>query len=126
NHLFQACGINTERISLQLNLDELTLNIDTAIPCGLIINELISNALKYAFPDGKQGTIYMALHGGEGKPYTIIIRDDGIGLPLNWESQATSTLGLQLVQILAQQLEGTLEVKGSDGAEFRLTFNQEL
>ncbi|HEY9653700.1 MAG TPA: histidine kinase dimerization/phosphoacceptor domain -containing protein, partial [Coleofasciculaceae cyanobacterium] len=126
DHLFQAYGINNERISLELELDELTLNIDTAIPCGLIINELISNALKYAFPNRNQGTIYIALHGGEDEPYRIIVRDNGIGLPLNWQSQAANTLGLQLVQILAQQLEGTLEVNSSDGAEFRLTFNQEL
>lgn len=120
NHLFKVYGIHTDRINLELDLDELTLNIDTAIPCGLMINELISNALKYAFPNQQKGTISITLHGGEGKPYTIIIKDNGIGLPLNWEIQSANTLGLQLVQILAQQIEGTLEVNGYGGAEFKL------
>lgn len=124
SYLFSAYGVNVENINLELELDKVTLNLNTAIPCGLIINELVSNALKYAFPNGAQGMIYIALHCNEDNNYTLIIRDNGIGLPLNWEVESVNSLGFRLVDILAKQLEGTLQVNSGLGTEFTLIFSE--
>jgi PAS domain S-box-containing protein len=123
SYLFTAYGVNVENINLELRIDEVTLKLDTAIPCGLIINELVSNALKHAFPN-KEGTIYIALHFDEDKHSTLTIKDNGIGLPQNWEVTAVNSLGLKLVKILAKQLEGTLQVNSSFGTEFSLRFSE--
>jgi PAS domain S-box-containing protein len=122
SYLFLAYGVNVENIHLELELDNVALNLNTAIPCGLIINELVSNALKHAFPDQTKGIIYIALHFDEDSYYTLIIRDNGIGLPKNWEVKSANSLGLKLVDILAKQLEGTLQVNSGLGTEFNLKF----
>ena len=120
--LLQVYGANENYIALEQELDEVTLSIDTAIPCGLIINELVSNALKYAFPNKTQGKIYIALHRYEEKRYILTIRDNGVGLPFDWGIKTINSLGLQLVEILASQLNGILEVNCRSGTEFRLRF----
>ena len=124
SYLFSAYGVNVENINLELELDNVALNLNTAIPCGLIINELISNALKHAFSDKTKGIIYIAFHFDEDKHYTLIIRDNGIGLPKNWEVKSANSLGLKLVDILAKQLEGTLQVNSGLGTEFNLRFGE--
>ncbi len=124
SYLFSAYGVNAENINLELALDEINLNIDTAIPCGLLINELVSNALKHAFPNKAKGTIYITLHGDEDKYYTLTIRDNGIGLPPHWEGKSGNSLGLKLVDVLAQQLEGTLQLNSGSGTEFSLRFSE--
>jgi PAS domain S-box-containing protein len=124
SYLFSAYGVNVENINLELELDQVALNLNTAIPCGLIINELVSNALKYAFPNRAKGIIYIALHFDEDSHYTLIIRDNGIGLPLNWEAKSVNSLGLKLVDILAKQLEGTIQVNSGLGTEFNLRFGE--
>ncbi len=123
-NLFQAYGVSANHITLEKAIDEVSLSIDTAIPCGLIINELVSNALKYAFPNKNKGTIYISLHSEEGGYYTLTIKDNGRGLPFNWEIKTVESLGLQLVNILANQLEGTLQVDCSLGTEFSLRFKE--
>ena len=122
SYLFSSYGVKVENINLELDVDKVALNVDTAIPCGLIINELVSNALKYAFPHKDKGTIYIGLHFDEDNYYTLTIRDNGIGLPPDWELKAVNSLGLKLVEILAQQLEGTLQVNSHLGTEFSLRF----
>lgn len=122
SYLFSAYGVNVDHINLELQLDRVALNLNTAIPCGLIINELVSNALKYAFPNQAKGSIYIALHFNEDNHYTLIIRDNGIGLPSNWEAKSVNSLGLKLVRILAKQLEGTLQINSGLGTEFSLDF----
>jgi PAS domain S-box-containing protein len=124
NYLFAAYGVNGENINLELELEQVTLKLDTAIPCGLIINELISNALKHAFPNKAKGIIYIALNSDEDKYYTLSVRDNGIGLPPNWDINTVNSLGLKLVEILAEQLEGTLEVNCRFGTEFSLRFSE--
>ncbi len=124
NYLFAAYVRNAENINLELDIDEVTLKLDTAIPCGLIINELVSNALKYAFPNKTKGTIYIALHFGGDDNYTLTVRDDGIGLPPNLEIKNVNSLGLKLVEVLAKQLEGTLQVNSRFGTEFSLRFSE--
>ncbi|MBW4543415.1 MAG: PAS domain-containing protein [Symplocastrum torsivum CPER-KK1] len=121
SYLFATYGVNIETINLELELDEVSLNIDTAIPCGLIVNELVSNALKYAFPNLPKGIIYVALDSDE-KYHILTVKDNGIGLPLGFNIQALKSLGLQLVSVLTAQLEGTLELDRTQGTEFRIRF----
>ena len=121
-NLFQVYRVNNDRINLEQEIDVVALNIDTAIPCGLIINELVSNALKHAFSDKKQGTISILFKVDEAKHYTLIVRDNGIGLRSSFNIDSLNTLGLQLVDILTNQLEGTLEIDRRIGTEFRIKF----
>jgi two-component sensor histidine kinase len=95
-----------------------------AIPCGLIINELISNALKHAFPESGGGKIRVDLHLQDDR-LVLTVSDTGIGLPVGLGYQSTQSLGLQLVDTLAEQLDGTIEVdSGEEGTTFRITFTQ--
>lgn len=113
---------NSGRVSLKTHVDDILLGIDTAIPCGLIINELVSNSLKHAFPD-KQGEILVNLHRDDGK-FTLIVRDNGIGIPQNVDFRNTDSLGLQLVCTLTDQLDGAIELNRAGGTEFKITFGE--
>lgn len=123
-YLFQVYQVNTNLITLEIDVEEVTLNIDTAIPCGLIINELVSNALKYAFPKITKGTIKVALYSNLNNQLTLVVRDDGIGFPANWDFQNVKSLGLQLVNVLTNQIDGILELDRSLGTEFKISFSQ--
>jgi two-component sensor histidine kinase len=123
-YLFKAYGLNSGNITLKLNIDEVNLNIDTAIPCGLIINELVSNALKYAFPDNQRGTISISLHSGHHQHLTLIVKDDGVGLPMDWDLKNVKSLGLQLVKVLTKQLKGTIEIDRNRGSQFRVDLSE--
>ncbi|NEO99971.1 MAG: hypothetical protein F6K58_15085 [Symploca sp. SIO2E9] len=124
SNLFRAYGVNTSNIKLELDIDEVALNIDTVITCGLIINELVSNAIKYAFPNSMRGLIKIALHVGIDKYLTLIVRDSGVGLPKNLDLKSVNSLGFQLVNVLTKQLGGILEVKCGVGTEFRVYFSE--
>ncbi len=109
-------------IRLVVDIDGIALDIDKAIPCGLIINELVSNSLKYAFPEGRQGEVRIALsRNGDG--YTLLVADSGAGLPPGLDFRNTPSLGLQLVNTLVGQLEGTIELTRGSGTAFTITFN---
>jgi len=118
--LFQSFGADSTKVGFSITGDEVLLPIDVAVPCGLIVSELLSNALKHAFPGGK-GTIAVTLTAKDGS-CAIAVHDNGVGLPPGADKGQTSTLGLQLVRALVQQIEGTLEIDGSAGAQFRITF----
>jgi len=117
-----ACA---DRVKLTLDIEGVHLSIDTAIPCGLVINELVSNALKYAFPDGRSGRIDVAVvHQGEGL-YTMSVADDGVGLPEGFDVETTDTLGLKVVHMLVvDQLEGTVSLGDGRGTRFDLVFHE--
>lgn len=126
-YLIQTYAINPDRITLQLNLEPVALNLDTAIPCGLILNELISNALKHAFPGNTGGTIWINLcclrQGvpGEGSDaFELVVGDDGVKFPELPDFSRAKSLGFQLVSILIGQLNGQIEVSQSQGKEFKL------
>ena len=121
-HLFHSYGVAAERIHLQTDLDELSLHLDAAVPCGLIINELISNSLKYAFPDGREGRIRIELRGLSDGTNRLVVADNGIGLRADIDWVNTRSLGLRLVRTLAQQLGAELEVSSTAGTEVRLAF----
>ena len=106
-----------------IDAEQVFLNIETAIPCGLIINELVSNSLKYAFPDGKSGEVFISLHR-HCDWFELIISDNGIGLPSYINFENTQTLGLQLVNMLINQLEGLIELEREKGTMFCLKFKE--
>jgi two-component sensor histidine kinase/CheY-like chemotaxis protein len=120
--LFHSYGVNNDRINHRIEVDDVFLNIDTAIPCGLIINELVSNSLKYAFPKSKRGEIYVKLKSSPDGNFILDIGDNGVGLPEQMDFKQTETLGLQLVNKLAEQLDGTIDFNNINGTEFKINF----
>jgi len=122
-HLFQSYVMNIGQIDLELDIENFALNINTAIPCSLIINELVSNALKYAFPNTTKGTIKVNLHSVNEKEFILIVKDNGVGFPCNWSFNKLKTLGLQLVNVLVNQLEGTLAITCNTGTELFIKFS---
>ncbi|MGA9140199.1 MAG: PAS domain S-box protein [Methanocella sp.] len=120
-YLVQSYGVNPETIRLDIDSGDILLSIDRAIPCGLIVNELVSNALKYAFPGGRTGNITVSMHR-EGGEYTLAVGDNGIGLPPHVDYRNTSSLGLQLVNLLVNQLDGDLALSGDNGTVFSIRF----
>ncbi|RPI17379.1 MAG: PAS domain S-box protein [Ignavibacteriae bacterium] len=123
NNLFLSYGVNTNLIYLDIRVENIEVNIDTAIPCGLIINELVSNSLKYAFPDKRSGRITISLKREENQ-LALIVKDDGVGFEKEKEVISSNTLGMKLVQLLTGQLDGKLEMRNCDGAEFRINFKE--
>ncbi len=122
-HLALSYVENPDRIVVKADADSFSLDIEEAIPCGLIINELVSNALKHAFPGGCSGEITVSCHVDGDCMVTIEVRDTGVGLPSELDLLDTETLGLQIVAMLVRQLRGTIEMKSENGASFMLTFN---
>lgn len=113
----------SNRIGLRLEIPEypVYLDLERTIPCGLLLNELASNAFKHAFPGERAGVIYIELAVAD--EYIVLrIGDDGVGLPSEAELQASPSLGLQLVQLFVEQLHGTLSVERKGGAAFRVSF----
>ncbi|OGU72368.1 MAG: hypothetical protein A2V93_02100 [Ignavibacteria bacterium RBG_16_34_14] len=110
------------RINSEINISDIFINTDTAIPLGLIINELVSNSLKYAFPDERRGKITVSLIKFIGEKFQMIISDDGIGLPENFDMKSTNTLGLQLVSSLVIQLDGEIILTNQTGTKFEINF----
>ena len=115
----------TARSSIQVTLEllELELDLDRAVPCGLIINELVSNAFKYAFPEQK-GELYLRFGLEDTGTYCLIVKDDGIGIPDHIEPQSTDSLGMQLVYGLTEQLGGEIELNRQEGSQFKITFRK--
>ncbi len=136
NILF-AQSTDCDRIKLEFNLEPVFLNLETAIPCGLLLNELITNSIKHAFPDPLQGKIYIELHyqSAETAPnqnqtscqepkIMLKVSDNGIGLPANMDFKETKSLGLTLIHDLTQQLGGNLAINLSNGTQFTLIFSE--
>jgi PAS domain S-box-containing protein len=123
--VFNAAGVGQNAISLELDVENVALHVDKAIPCGLILNELISNSLKHAFPHNRQGAIHVALRRvGDGR-LCLEVKDNGVGIPAGLDVLKSKSLGMQLVCDLAAQFKAALEVSGQDGALFKLTFSPE-
>ncbi|MEB3883116.1 histidine kinase dimerization/phosphoacceptor domain -containing protein [Lyngbya sp. CCY1209] len=125
DNLFETYNfIPGDRITFQSDVEPIYLNVETANPCGLIVNELVSNALKHAFPDGRSGTLKLSLRRDEGEKIILIVKDDGIGFPENLDFRTVESLGLELVCTLTHQLRGTLEMSRNNGTEFKLVFSE--
>ena len=119
--LFQTYR-TTGRIALKMDLEDISLSIDSAIPCGLILNELISNSLKHAFPGDREGEIRIDLCSDSDDNITLIVSNNGVEFPADLDFRNTESLGLQLVNILTQQLDGTIELDRSSGTAFKIRF----
>jgi PAS domain S-box-containing protein len=117
--------INREKAhSLKLHLDaeNIFFNIETAIPCGLLINELFTNCVKHAFPNGESGYIKISMTEEEENNYTLTIKDNGIGLPAGFNIEEAPTMGAQLISTLIQQIDGNLNILNHDGSTFVIKF----
>jgi PAS domain S-box-containing protein len=123
-HLFMSYGINSTVIDLDVSVKDVFLDINTSIPCGLIINELISNSLKHAFSGRKQGKIYVGLQPEKNGKYKLVVRDDGVGLPKGLDVTQTESLGLQLVTMLVDQLQGILRIDNDKGTSYEIVFKK--
>lgn len=122
NSLFQSYEVTTQRIAVKLEIEDMSLDIDTAIPCGLIINELVSNSLKHAFPD-REGEIMIVFRSIDDTK-ELTVSDNGVGIPEDVDFKTTESLGLHLVTILAEdQLDGEITLDRSKGTTFCITFN---
>lgn len=123
-HLFHAQAADAKRIRLERDLEEVCLDIVAAVPCGLLANELVTNALEHAFPGGRAGTLRIGLRRLAGGEVEIRIADDGVGLPENLDFRTTDSLGLQIVSLLVGQLEGTIELDRTGGTAFTIRFRE--
>ena len=122
--LLQSYPIGDTRITRVVRVDDYPFPISTAVPVGLIINELLSNTLKHAFNERDEGKIEVSLTASESGRINLTVSDDGVGLPPGFDINATRTLGLRLVKILAEdQLQGNLEVMSDGGTTFRIEFD---
>jgi PAS domain S-box-containing protein len=119
--LLRSYADGTSHIRLHTDLAQLTFDVDTAVPCGLILNELLTNALKYAFPSDHPGDIYIGLQA-EGGHVTLKVCDTGVGFPADLDFRHTESLGLQLVSMLTDQLGGTITLSHDCGTAFAITF----
>lgn len=122
--LIRSYGVNTAGAAVTTKVENICLNIDTAVPCGLIINELVSNALKHAFPDGRKGEITITF-SQSGDTLELAVSDNGVGIPETIDFRNTDSLGLRLVTILAEdQLNGEITLDRCEGTTFRITFRK--
>jgi PAS domain S-box-containing protein len=120
-HLTSIYSPEGQRIDLKLEVENAFLDINKAIPCGLIINELVSNALKHAFPENRAGEIHLLLKSTDGTT-KLEVKDTGVGFPEGINFKATDSLGLQIVNDLVRQLEGDIQLLRKNGTVFRVTF----
>ena len=120
--LFRSYQRTLGNIRLNIHADQVSLDLDYAVPCGLILNELMTNTLKYAFPDGRDGSIWIDLHAEPDQTLILRVADDGIGLPAGLDILKNKSLGLQLVNSLVKQINGTLVVESSSGTAFQVSF----
>lgn len=121
-HLFRSYGVDPAVISLELKVDEIDFNVDTGLTCGLIIDELLSNCLKHAFPDGRRGRITVELRTEAGDLSLLRVCDDGIGIPRDGALNDPDSLGLELVALMAEKLDGVVSLRSGNGTEWQVTF----
>jgi len=124
SHLLASYNVNPDRVATDLRIDNIHLTLDSAIPCGLLINELVSNSLKHAFPGDRGGHISIELGAIAPGTLRLQVTDDGVGLPEGLDLAQTNSLGMCLIDSLTRQLAGTLEVANTPGACLRVTFPQ--
>ncbi|MBI5688074.1 MAG: PAS domain S-box protein [Verrucomicrobia bacterium] len=122
SHLFRSYGPKAARVRLEPRLENVSIDLDQTVSCGLIVNELVSNALKHAFPEGRSGKITVELQTAPQGEIVLTVADDGVGLPAGLDVHQTETLGHQLVFMLAEKLHGTVDVAQNHGTVFRIAF----
>jgi PAS domain S-box-containing protein len=121
DHLFESYQVDPNIIKLQLNLENVFMHINKAVPCSLILNEMISNSLKHAFPKGRKGVITIDIRK-KADMYMLIYSDDGIGIPEGITFERTESLGMQLIYGLVEQISGSIELERKGGTRYTITF----
>ena len=121
SYLSQSYGELSEKISFKINSNDIYMNINTAIPCGMIINELISNSLKYAFPDGRSGEVCIGL-SSENDNFKLIVSDNGVGIKGILNIKDSKTLGFRLIDTLVKQIDGKMSLDITNGTKCEIYF----
>ncbi len=125
-NLFHSYRSNSREINLKTDIEDISMDIELAIPCGLIVNELISNSIKYAFPEDRHGKINLEVKLMNDEFYEMVIKDDGIGIPDSISFEKTPSLGLQLVRALVNQINGEMSLFKNNGTKFVIKFNKHI
>ena len=126
DNVFSALGVSNNQIKLKLVIEDVSLGVNKAIPCGLILNELITNSLKHAFPDARQGLVQVELRRVGSQDLALSVRDNGVGMPKGFKVSDSTSMGMSLVYTLVEQLEGHLEIEDGPGAAFLVRFPMEV
>ena len=125
-HLVLLNKIDPGMVKLKQNMGEIYIDLQIAIPLGLILNELITNSLKYAFPDGREGEIEISMRALDKDSYRLIVQDNGIGIPKDFDFDNPKSFGLQIVKMLVDQLDGRVLITNDTGTKFEITFKDTL
>lgn len=123
-NLFHSFAVTQDRIGLRISSEKIALDIDSAVPCGLIINELVSNSLKHAFKNDTHGEIFIGFHETGKETFKLVIKDTGSGFPDEFSLETANSLGMQLVLALADQLDGNIKLDKSNGSTFTIEFGK--
>lgn len=121
-HVCRSYGVDPSHLMLELAAEDIAFDVDTGLTCGLIVDELLTNCLKHAFPNGRSGRITVELRAEEGKGFLLRVSDDGIGLPHDGVLNNPDSLGLELVSLMADKLEGTVSLQSGMGTEWYVRF----
>jgi PAS domain S-box-containing protein len=124
NYLIRTYNVNYNKIKQEINIDHIILSIDKSIPFGLIMNELVTNSLKYAFNDRDEGLFKVEIHKLDSGIIHVSVFDNGVGMPVDFDIKKSTSLGLKLVQTLVDQLEGTFQWHSNGGTEFIIEFSE--
>ena len=124
NNMVYSYQYSQNRIGLKLDIEEVFLSLDISIPCGLIINELLSNALKYAFPENQKGEIYISVKELNDSKIQIKVEDNGVGFPEDLDINKVESLGMLLVNTLVEQIDGDIEIRSKEGTKYLITFDR--
>jgi two-component sensor histidine kinase len=124
NELLRVNTPAGKRREVRLNVNNINLGMDTALPCGLIVTELVSNALKYAFPDHPEGIIYVSISLEQSGEYSLVVWDNGVGIPQDMDITKTESLGMRLVTMLSDQLNGKFEYANNQGTRWEIKFRE--
>lgn len=121
-NLYRTFGLNSAETPPQLKVDDVRLSLDVAVPCGLLLTELVSNAVKYAYPNKKGGPIDIHFRGLPTGLFELTVADQGVGFPKNFDWTKSESLGLRLVRLLTEQLQGEIRMENHAGIKFVVTF----
>jgi len=122
DHLSFSFGTVGKSIAIRKDIQDATMELETAVPVGFIVTELVSNCLKHAFPDRTQGEIRIALHRCNDDQFELTVSDNGVGIPQRVDFANPRSMGLDLVSVFARQLEGEIQVNRESGTEIQVKF----
>lgn len=124
NYIYRVYVTEPHRIILKVDLDDFMMDINTIISLGLILNEVLTNSFKYAFPEKEKGTVTVKLRQINNKKFLLEVEDDGVGLPADFDPHNTNSLGMQLIYNLTEQIKGELKLDGDNGTNVQITFQE--